>query len=537
MANNSFIKHLNAQIQIQILNKNAFFLKNNEHPYYIIDTLTRKIFNAENWTAIQINNNKLNKDYTEYISLDAAIKCKEELKRSLSSFSSDRMPQGIPISSDSKILMYSPTVQYDQNIIKDDYRNQRRLPHYIPFQSFSTEYENVEAFFTEQLENYYNAACTKTPFKTNTNYPDIISRLITKISLDPYFVSNCSKNANEEVDHYHYIPINREKFLQKARDIDSKEFHQLSASIARHVTAMHINSIPSFNYEFTELSRPLLEVLKHKSLNNIDSIEQETRTFVIEKIQHDKYASILIDTFLGTIIERMKKLPKETKKIAAAIILGTALIGYPSIKKDLQADNTKNVHQTTIVSSINKSISVTSASDEINISDEDVIIINSETFRGKELKKILDFDKQPFDINNDGLVNALDYQTAYQAEKIIINKKVPVIEQEKYIHEKEMKHIVSVTEKINKRYNIDKNMPNLSNVYYLVFGQIAGILQKEGDTILIDSVNNSRTFFSYLDYLITQKPDLLDHVVRNIDLGNQHQTITQSSRAGNRSRK
>jgi hypothetical protein len=519
--NQDFNKRLNASTQEQLLLNNAFFMKNNDSPCYIVDTLQQELFASENWTALQINNDKLKKDFSQYASQDLIIEKKPHWLENLSQLPPNKKPQSIPLLIENNLRMYAPTALFNQDVVQDNPKNQKPIPYYVPYQSKSPQYRNVEEFLTEQLENYYNAAYTKTPYFANTDYKDAVSKVITKISVDPEFISRCSKAANEEVTNYHYIPINKNSFINNARDFNTSEFNQLNKAIAKHLCDIYINTKPSFNNDFNGLSKNFINsIFVSPAKNKVHLIKTETPGFIKKNIKEDKPASILVDTYLGTIIDKIKNIPIKTKKIAASLIIATSLMGLP-VANNLQAE-TPNGNNTTIIYSLQPT-----ETGQFALTNRDMITINNKTIRGAELQKIIDFDNNPFDLNNDGKINATDYRLARQIENVIIKTKYrSSSQQQKYLHDQELAQVSSFTQKISEKYDLSSSL-NVPATLSLIFGNIATNLQNNGDNVLMQSTQDPRTFFSYLNYQINRNPQLIDQAIAILD----HKTATPTHRA------
>jgi hypothetical protein len=76
-------------------------------------------------------------------------------------------------------------------------------------------------------------------------------------------MAEVAKKAFQEVTNNHYLPFDRKTFIEKARDTNSDEFNLLNNTITSHVNDMRQNQKESFNQEFNELSRPLINKIEN----------------------------------------------------------------------------------------------------------------------------------------------------------------------------------------------------------------------------------------------------------------------------------
>jgi hypothetical protein len=110
---------------------------------------------------------------------------------------------------------------------------------------------------------------------------------------------------------------------------------------------MRQNQKGSFNRDFNELSRPLMIKIESLNLGNAphkqkSGIDVMVTEFVREKIKQDKPAEVLIDTSIGTFIEKAQKLAIVGKKIFAGVAL-VASIASPILSQSFQPQDLANI--------------------------------------------------------------------------------------------------------------------------------------------------------------------------------------------------
>jgi len=215
------------------------------------------------------------------------------------------------------------------------------------------------------------------------------SRIEAKMENDPAYMSGIVNQAHQNVLGFNYMPYDKDDFITKARDPSSKEFKLLNQTIASHVNDILRKNKTSFNGQFQELSRELTEKLKNiekevkkpstrttaarastakkaetpssaastaeevkkpstranttrtstanKAENSSVSVDapkkeerpsfvREVSEFVKKNIVEKKPALVLVDTFLGTVIDKAKKIVRTGKTIAAAVVIATNVV-------------------------------------------------------------------------------------------------------------------------------------------------------------------------------------------------------------------
>jgi len=224
----------------------------------------------------------------------------------------------------------------DITFIMDSYFENRPVapsPYYVPYQSSSAVMGSFREFVHEQFANAVNASLTGCPFRNNIppqEAEQFRTRLAGEISRNPAFLEMTANSARDEAFNYHYVPYDRNKFIERARDESSPEFTQLNSAIKEHVHDMYHNRRASFNPEFNELSRPLIIKIENLYMGNPHSrpaVDNEISGFVKKMIRQEKPAAVLADTFAGTFVEKAIKLAQTGKKIFAGVMLAGPLLG------------------------------------------------------------------------------------------------------------------------------------------------------------------------------------------------------------------
>ena len=218
-----------------------------------------------------------------------------------------------------------------------------------------------------------------TPAQLKTLVPGIEA----KMANNPAYMTGIVNQAQQNVLGFNYLPYDKENLIKMAQDPSSREFKLLDQMIANHVKDICVRNKQSFNGEFQELSKDLTAKVKNtvpaktparpstrtstaKSAGNPsagtgaakETASTSTRTaknssagvstakkedapsfrertepnqerpsflkevtdFVSKNIVEKKPALILVDTFLGTMVDKAKKivLSGTVKTVSAA---------------------------------------------------------------------------------------------------------------------------------------------------------------------------------------------------------------------------
>jgi len=200
---------------------------------------------------------------------------------------------------------------------------------YVPFQSNNATMHNFTEFVHEQFANAINASLANCPFKSNINERDMDqfkTKLINEITKNPSFMAGMVNRANEEVMNFHYLPFDRNNFIERARNENSPEFMRLNSAVSDHVHDMYHNQRNSFNPAFNELSRPLILHMGNMYQDNpAPAVNREITEFIRKQIRQDRTATIVADVFAGTLVEKAIKLVRTGKRIFAGIVLAGAI--------------------------------------------------------------------------------------------------------------------------------------------------------------------------------------------------------------------
>ena len=205
-----------------------------------------------------------------------------------------------------------------------------------------------------------------------------------KMAKNPAYMSGIVNQAHQNVLGYNYFPYDKEAFIAKARDPSSSEYKMLNDTIEKHLNDIIKNKKMSFNGEFQELSKDLTEKRRNataadqankpsarttkttpakkdapaaagpiapdemkmpsagtssgrstaggthtrgtaspdtEGTGERPSFTKEVGEFVNKNIIEKKPALVLADTFLGTIVDKAKKIVRTGKTIAAAFVI------------------------------------------------------------------------------------------------------------------------------------------------------------------------------------------------------------------------
>jgi len=337
---NNFYKELNKNAIEAVKRDVAFFMRTNNSRLPVISNgYTGDPITGVNYFNLNLCNDLSGKKHTEYVKMNEALSSNVEW---FSTLPRENRPRGTLYQEESptshtRYSFVMPAVELNQNIYRDNRTaDDRAAPpqnHYVPYQSNNAAMNNFDEFVHEQFANAINASLTNCPFKNNIQEHEseqYKTKLINEIIKNPSFMAGMANRASEEVMNFHYLPLDRNHFIEKARNENSPEFIWLNSAINHHVNDMYHNRKRSFNPEFDELSRPLVIKIENLYLGNPNSrpaVDNEISSFVKKMIRQERPAKVLADTYAGTFIEKAIKLAKTGKRIFAGVMLVGAVIG------------------------------------------------------------------------------------------------------------------------------------------------------------------------------------------------------------------
>jgi len=196
---------------------------------------------------------------------------------------------------------------------------------YIPYQTHYESPKNTDKYLVEQYSNMINARLTGTPYTGSVSEESFRE----KARKEPEYMAKIAGQAKQKVQSFNYMPYDKETFIKKAQDHSSGEFKVLTQSITSHVSGMVINNQKSFNGEFQELSKQLIEKIKDTNIDKKEKkqlIAKEVIEFVKDNIKKIKPALVLVDTYLGGFIDKAQKIVRTGKTIAAAFVIATSVL-------------------------------------------------------------------------------------------------------------------------------------------------------------------------------------------------------------------
>jgi hypothetical protein len=348
---NNFFTILNRNTVEALKGDVAFFMNPTPMRMPIISNSFEGIpITGANYFNLMLSNSLNGTNHTEYVRMNEVLSSKIDW---LSTLPPENRPRGIICQEEGPNPRYSfmvPTAQLNQNMYRDNQENIAQRACYVPYQTNNATMSNFGAFVQEQCANAFNASFTNSPFKSNIPAQDMTqfkSLLVNEIVKNPEFMAEIANKAYQEVKNQHYIPFDRNNFIEKARDTQSNEFKQLNFAITNHVNDMCQNKKGSFNHDFNELSRPLINKIENIPHGNSPQEQKTTISgmvtdFVKQKIKEDKPARILTDTSIGTIIEITQKLANIGKKIFAGVALACS-IASPILSQNFQPQDFMNI--------------------------------------------------------------------------------------------------------------------------------------------------------------------------------------------------
>jgi hypothetical protein len=328
-----------------------------------------------NYFNMMLSNALNGTNHTEYVRMNEVLSSQPDW---VSTLPHENRPKAIVCQEESpsqnpRYSFMLPTAQLNQNIYRDNQNKQEKTAeksNIIPFQTNNAKINDFGAFIQEQCTNAINASLTNSTFTSNIPAQEMTqfkSLLVNEIVKNPGYMAEVANKAYKEVMNQHYLPFDRKNFIEKARDDNSNEFKQLNQTITDHVNDIRQNKKASFNHEFNELARPLMneiDNLKHGKIpqekapqgnapqgntpqgnapqeakNSVGGLVTE---FVKEKIKEDKPAQILTDTFAGTFIEKAIKLANVGQKIFAGVALVSSIVS-PILMQNFQPHDVMNI--------------------------------------------------------------------------------------------------------------------------------------------------------------------------------------------------
>jgi hypothetical protein len=237
---------------------------------------------------------------------------------------------------------------------------------YIPYQTHNEKPKDIDKFLVEQYGNMINASLTGTPYTgsiTAAQLKALSAGVQKKIDEQPGYMSQIVNQAQQNVMGLTYMPYDKNDFIKKAQDFSSKEFEMLNKAITNHVNDLGKNLKTSFNGEFQKLSKELVE--KNNNTNagqtaaSKTTAEKNTATpsgatdagerpsfltevsnFVKKNIVEKNPALTLADTFLGTMVDKAKKIVNTGKNVATAFSIVNKLTPGKTVSMKINQDNT-----------------------------------------------------------------------------------------------------------------------------------------------------------------------------------------------------
>jgi len=237
---------------------------------------------------------------------------------------------------------------------------------YVPYQTHNENPKNIDRYLVEEYGNIINASLTGKPYSgsiSSAQLKTLVPGIEAKMTNNPAYMTGIVNQAQQNVLGSNYLPYDKENFIKKAQDTSSGEFKILDQMIANHVKDMCVRNKESFNGEFQELSKDLTAKIKN-TLSSKTTAKPSTRTstaknpsaassaakettststrtaknssaassaaketaststrtaerpsflkevtdFVSKNIVEKKPALILVDTFLGSLVDRAKRI-------------------------------------------------------------------------------------------------------------------------------------------------------------------------------------------------------------------------------------
>jgi hypothetical protein len=353
---NNFFTMLNRNIVDALQNDTAFFMNPIQE---ILPTISNSFeglpITGANYFNMMLSNAQNGTNHTEFVRTNEVLSSKPEW---ISTLPPEDRPKGIVCQEESpsqnpRYSFMVPTAQLNQDVYRDNQdrqENTAQKSNIVPFQTSNATMKDFGAFIQEQCTNAINASLTNTTFKSNIpeqGMDQFKSLLVNEIVKNPGFMVEVAKTAFQEVTNQHFLPFDRKDFIEKARDTNSNEFKQLNNSITDHVSDMHQNQKGSFNPEFNELARPLMDKIGEIKQGNApqeqkNSIGGMVTDFIKEKIKLDKPAEVLTNTFAGTFVEQAQRMSNVDQRIYAGVALISS-IARPILSQNFQPEDFMNI--------------------------------------------------------------------------------------------------------------------------------------------------------------------------------------------------
>jgi len=516
---NYFYRELNKNT-VEAVNRGAAFFMNPQDSNIplINNSYTGLPVTGANYYHLKLSNDLNGKNHKEYVKVNEALSSNIEW---LSTLPHEKRPRGTiyqeeSAESNSGYSFVMPTAELNQNIYRNNRNTDNRaapVHNYVPFQTSSATMDDFDGFIHEQFTNAINASLTGCPFRNNIRPHEMEqfkTRLVNEISRNPAFMATAANRARDEALDFHYLPFDRDRFIERARDETSPEFMRLNSAITGHINDMCHNRKSSFNPEFNELSRPLVINVENLYLGNSNpqpAVENEISGFVKKMIRQDKTAAILADTFAGTFIEKAIKLVRTGKRIFAGVMLAGALCNHGD---EGIADSIIESRYRTIPG---------------QFSQRNKVIVDNHVFQGEELKRILNFDNAPFSLNGNGKPGIRDYEMAHRAERTIL-KMNPAINRDEYQRDMTYRQVINFYQgAARKMGGVDITHSRLDDSIN-VADRIMAAQELKGDRSLktCRDQNNSRSFYACLNQTIRDDPHILDQAITRVNNNDHHRT-------------
>ncbi|MDR2923398.1 MAG: hypothetical protein LBU85_08670 [Treponema sp.] len=133
---------------------------------------------------------------------------------------------------------YNNSINGKSNTVNGNSGETAAMNGYIPYQTRYESPKNIDRFLVEQYGNLINASLTGMPY-TGSISPAELKTLSDgiqkKMSDDPSYMPRIVNQAQQNVMGFHYMPYDKNDFIQKAQDRSSEEFKILSKIITEHV--------------------------------------------------------------------------------------------------------------------------------------------------------------------------------------------------------------------------------------------------------------------------------------------------------------
>jgi hypothetical protein len=225
-----------------------------------------------------------------------------------------------------EIALSAPREAFSQAVNPDNHvKEPVKQNGYIPYQTHYESPKNTDKYLVEQYSNMINARLTGTPYTGSVSEESLREKTLK----EPEYMAKIASQAKQNVQGFNYMPYDKDAFIKNAQDYSSGEFKVLSQTITSHVSGMVTNNQKSYNGEFQELSKQLIDKIKNTNIDTNERkpfIAKEVTEFIKENIKKIKPALVLVDTYLGGVIDKAQKIVRTGKTIAAAFVIATNLL-------------------------------------------------------------------------------------------------------------------------------------------------------------------------------------------------------------------